>query len=123
MRYALLVAIPFLFVLVLAMMSTWERPPIDSTQVGYRGTGIVQVDNPRIEADLAERNQPPEELGPVEPGGPLASEAYENVQVLGDLTQDEFDHFMLSVTEWVSPEEGCAYCHNEENLAEDNVYT
>jgi len=123
MRYALLVAIPFLFVLVLAMMSTWERPPIDSAQIGYRGTGIVQVDNPRIEADLAERNQPPEEIGSVEPSGPPASEAYENVQVLGDLTQDEFDHFMLSVTEWVSPEEGCAYCHNEDNLAEDNVYT
>ncbi len=124
MRLALIfVGVPLLAVLTIAMLLTFEVPPMDVTQIGFRGVGIEQVDNPRIEAELAKRNQPPEELDPVEPGGPLASEAYENVQVLGDLTQDEFDHYMLSVTEWVSPEEGCGYCHNEENLAEDNVYT
>jgi photosynthetic reaction center cytochrome c subunit len=30
---------------------------------------------------------------------------------------------MLSITEWVAPEQVCAYCHNEENLADDSVYT
>ena len=123
MRDIWLVAIPFVFVLALAAMSTWERPPIDSTQTGYRGTGTVQLDNPRTEAKLAELNQPWESYGRVEPGGPPAGQVYENVQVLGNLSQDQFDHLMLSITSWVSPEEGCAYCHNEENLAADDVYT
>ncbi len=123
MKEAGLVAIPFVVVLTVAAMSNWDHPPIDSTQVGYRGTGMVQIDNPRTEAKLAEQNQVWESYGRVEPGGPPASEAYENVQVLGNLSQDQFDHLMLSITTWVAPEEGCAYCHNEENLAEDSVYT
>ena len=123
MKDVWLVAIPFVFVLALAAMSTWERPPIDSTQTGFRGTGMVQVDNPRTEAKLAELNQVWESYGKVEPGGPPAGEVYENVQVLGALSQDQFDHLMLSITSWVSPEEGCAYCHNEENLAADDIYT
>jgi photosynthetic reaction center cytochrome c subunit len=30
---------------------------------------------------------------------------------------------MAAITEWVAPEQGCAYCHNEENLADDSLYT
>ena len=30
---------------------------------------------------------------------------------------------MISITEWVAPEQGCAYCHDDENLAADTVYT
>lgn len=123
MKDVWIVAIPFVFVLVLAAMSDWDHPPIDSTQKGFRGTGMVQVDNPRTEADLAERNQVWESYGRVEPGGPPAGEVYENVQVLGALSQDQFDHLMASITDWVAPEEGCLYCHNEENLAADDVYT
>ena len=123
MKDVWIVAIPFVFVLVLAAMSTWDRPPIDSAQSGFRGTGMAEVANPRTEAELAELNQVWESFGRVEPGGPPASLAYENVQVLGALSQDQFDHLMLSITNWVSPEEGCAYCHNEENLADDSVYT
>jgi photosynthetic reaction center cytochrome c subunit len=123
MKYILLVAIPYVFVLGLAAFSDVEVPPIDSEQVGFRGTGMVEVSNPRIEAKLAEANQPPDELGSVEPGGDLAKDIYENVQVLGDLTDDEFNHFMLGVTTWVAPEEGCGYCHNEENFASDEKYT
>jgi len=123
MKYILLVAIPYVFVLGLAAISDVETPPIDSEQVGFRGTGMVQMTNPRIAAKLEDANQPPDEFGPVEPGGDLAKDIYENVQVLGDLTDDEFNHFMLGVTTWVSPEEGCGYCHNEENLASDEKYT
>ena len=25
---------------------------------------------------------------------------------------------MLSITQWIAPNEGCAYCHNVENLAD-----
>ncbi len=123
MRYGLIALIPFGIVLAIFAILKFEHPPIDSTQLGFRGTGIVQVDNPRTEAALAKLNQPPESYGPTEPGGPLASEVYENVWVLGHLTEDEFLSYMASITEWVSPEQGCGYCHNEENLAEEGLYT
>ena len=29
---------------------------------------------------------------------------------------------MTAITEWVAPEQGCAYCHNLENLADDSLY-
>ena len=118
-----IVAIPFVFVLALAANSNWDYPPIDSTQTGYRGTGMVQVQNPRTAAKLEEANQPAESYGAVEPGGPPAREVYENVQVLGDLSDDQFNQLMASITQWVSPEQGCEYCHNLENLASDEVYT
>lgn len=107
------------------MLLIWDRPPIDVQQIGFRGTAMEEVDNPRIAEELRERNQPPEVIfaGGVEPFGDLAGDVYENVQVLGDLTEDEFNNLMLSITQWVSPEQGCAYCHNEENLASDEVYT
>jgi len=48
---------------------------------------------------------------------------YENVQVLGDLSVAQFTRLMASITQWVSPEQGCNYCHEGNNLASDNVYT
>lgn len=107
------------------MLLIWERPPIEVTQTGFRGVAMEDVVNPRTEADLRARNQPPEVIfaGGVEPFGAPAGEVFENVQVLGDLSEDEFNSLMLSITEWVSPVQGCAYCHNEENLASDEVYT
>jgi photosynthetic reaction center cytochrome c subunit len=110
------------------LVSGCERPPAKSEQVGYRGVGMVQVDNKRTLAKLDAANQMPELIAKVKPNGPLASKAYQNVQVLGDLTEDEFTRTMLAITEWVSPDDGtpgqgCAYCHNLNNLAEDSVYT
>ena len=101
----------------------WERPPMETEQTGYRGLGLEQVINPRTQAIVDARNQMPEVGYQPEPGGPLASEVYENVQVLGDLGEEQFNSLMVNITQWVSPDEGCAYCHNEENLAEDSVYT
>jgi len=60
---------------------------------------------------------------PAVPGGPTAGQIYQNVQVLGDLPIAEFARTMAAITEWVSPEQGCAYCHEGANFAEDNLYT
>ena len=61
---------------------------------------------------------------PPAPGDTLARDAYENVTVLGDLTQDNFDRLMIAMTEWVAPEESCAYCHGDEgDFASDALYT
>ncbi|GMA79430.1 hypothetical protein GCM10025880_58470 [Methylorubrum aminovorans] len=35
---------------------------------------------------------------------------------------EEFNRLMTSMTEWVSPEQGCTYCHNTENMADDSLY-
>ena len=123
MKIALPAAIGVATLLAIPMMLQWERPPMDSAQQGFRGTGMVQIDNPRMVAVKKAANVMPEASDQAETGGPKASEVYENVQVLGDLNEAQFTRLMLAITEWVSPEEGCNYCHNPENLAEDSVYT
>ncbi|MCC5885155.1 MAG: photosynthetic reaction center cytochrome c subunit [Gammaproteobacteria bacterium] len=95
----------------------------DSEQLGYRGTGMEQVTNARTEAQRAAANQAPPSLDPVEPAGPLAGDLYDNVKVLGDLTITEFNRLMNAMTEWVSPEAGCNYCHVPGDFADENIYT
>ncbi len=112
----------FFFAVAILFMPGWDVPPIDSVQSGYRGTGILQVYNPRTLSADAVNHEVPEPLPP-SAGGPAASMIYQNVEVLGDLSLLEFNRLMQAMTNWVSPEEGCAYCHNEANYASDEVYT
>ncbi|MGB0513876.1 MAG: photosynthetic reaction center cytochrome PufC [Wenzhouxiangellaceae bacterium] len=116
----------FIAALTLFMLFTagWERPPIDSEQTGYRGTGMADIINPRTEAALESSQVAPQAATPLPPAaGPRAGDIYQNVQVLGDLSVARFTRLMQAITEWVSPDQGCVYCHNLENLAEDSVYT
>ena len=66
---------------------------------------------------------PPASLPPQPAAGPKAGQVYKNVQVLQNLSVGEFTRLMASITQWVSPQGGCAYCHNTNNMAEDSVYT
>lgn len=100
-----------------------ERLPMDSVQHGYRGTGMVQVYNPRTVASQDALNTAPPSTPPLPDTGPRAKEAYKNVQVLGDLSAGQFIGLMTAMTTWVAPKDGCAYCHNLENLADDSKYT
>ena len=104
-----------------------EAPPMKSSQLGYRGTGLDNVANPRLAAALRQVNgipATPYALDPAKPGDELASHAYQNVRVVGDLTTDQFNHLMASITQWVAPtEQGCNYCHNPNNMASDAIYT
>jgi photosynthetic reaction center cytochrome c subunit len=43
--------------------------------------------------------------------------------VLGSLSVGQFTRLMVSITNWVAPAQGCAYCHNTANMAEDSIYT
>jgi photosynthetic reaction center cytochrome c subunit len=45
------------------------------------------------------------------------------VQVLGDLSAAEFNRLMVAITNWVSPEEGCNYCHGNGGFENDDKYT
>jgi photosynthetic reaction center cytochrome c subunit len=109
-----------LALVVVALAGCGERPPIDTEQTGYRGTGIVQFQNPRL---VPPPDVPPPALPPAAPGGPTAGEIYQNVQVLGHLSIGEFTRLMAAMTQWVSPEQGCNYCHVPTDLASDDIYT
>jgi photosynthetic reaction center cytochrome c subunit len=106
-----------------AALTGCERPPMDSVQHGYRGTGMVQVYNPRAVEALIPANQPTE-AQPIPPDeGPRAKEAFKNVKVLGDLSAGAFTRLMVSMTTWVAPNEGCGYCHALPDFADDSKYT
>jgi photosynthetic reaction center cytochrome c subunit len=100
-----------------------ERPSVQKAQTGYRGTAMVNVQNPRLNALEDKNNELPVSTGLAPADGPKASEVYQNVKVLGNLSQAQFTTFMVSMTSWVAPEQGCGYCHNVANFAEDSKYT
>lgn len=108
--------------LAAVLASGCERPPQKTEQTGYRGLGMVQVQNPRLENALAAENAVPKPPDAAGAGGPKASQIYKNVKLLGDLSEEQFTRLMISMTEWVAPEKGCAFCHNEQDLALDDVY-
>ncbi|MFN7309634.1 MAG: photosynthetic reaction center cytochrome c subunit family protein, partial [bacterium] len=83
----------------------WERPPIDSVLRGFRGTGMVEVVNPRLNAAVFEANQAPPSI-PGEAAGPPARTVYQNLKVLGDLDVASFNRLMASFVTWVAPDQG-----------------
>ncbi len=116
-------------VLVAAALVALGQPyKTDSMQTGPRGTGMHV---PEFVSDLAKPDPDIENYFEDEPyipvgGEPLAKDIYENVQVLGDLTEDNFNRLMGAMTTWIAPDEGCAYCHGDvdiENYGSDDLYT
>jgi photosynthetic reaction center cytochrome c subunit len=102
----------------------WERPPVDSYQRGFRGTAMVELNNPRDVPKQLAANAVPEVVPPIADGGPPASSIYKNVQVLGGVSVGEFTRTMVSITNWVAPKEGCNYCHKAgEGFEADTLYT
>jgi photosynthetic reaction center cytochrome c subunit len=109
--------------LTIAMVNGFERPPIQTAQGGFRGTGMDENYNPRTLALLHEQNVLPAVLPPLPATGPSASKVYKNVQVLGGLSVGQFTRLMATITTWVAPKQGCAYCHDTKNMASDALYT
>jgi photosynthetic reaction center cytochrome c subunit len=108
---------------LLTLLTGCERPPMESVQHGYRGTGMVQVYNPRALEASVEANEVPPAIPAGDNSGPKASQIYKNVKVLGDLSAGQFNRLMASMSIWVAPQEGCLYCHNPLNFADDSKYT
>jgi photosynthetic reaction center cytochrome c subunit len=100
-----------------------QYPPVESTQSGFRGTAMVGLSVPKEEAAKRARNTVPAALPQVPAsGGPKARDVYQNVQVLGELEVGQFGRLMSAMTSWISPQEGCVYCHNPANFADDSKY-
>lgn len=126
---AILVSVVGAAVFAAAALITLGQPyATESLQTGPRGTGmsITEFDSDRLapDPDIAELIEDPP--FPPEPGEELAKDIYQNVQVLGDLTDANFNRLMAAMTRWVSPDEGCAYCHGDgdvETYGEDNLNT
>lgn len=108
---------------LLTLLSGCERPFMESVQRGYRGTGMLQVYNPRTLEAQQESNIMPVSLPPAPAEGPKASLVFKNVKVLGDLSVPQFTRLMASIATWISPQEGCAYCHDLTNFPDDSKYT
>jgi photosynthetic reaction center cytochrome c subunit len=124
LRYGgLLVVVTAGSMFAVTQVNRMGRPPVTEVQLGYRGTGLVQLYNPRTWAKLAALNTIPPILPPADADGEKASEAYDNVRVLRNLSAGQLTRLMVSMTTWVAPEQGCAYCHNVENMALDTKYT
>jgi photosynthetic reaction center cytochrome c subunit len=108
------------------LLAGCEIGPKQTTQNGPRGTGMNQVINPQLAA--AQVPIPPTPYPAPDDSGPRASETYQNVQVLGGVSTERFNHLMASMNNWVAPQTGdannvgCNYCHNPENMASDEKY-
>jgi photosynthetic reaction center cytochrome c subunit len=109
--------------LAIPMVKGFQKPQITTVQHGPRGVAMGVVYNNGDLAINAAANKIPGYLPQLPPVGPKASAVYKNVQVLGDLNVGQFTRLMASITQWVAPEQGCNYCHNPANMAEDTVYT
>jgi len=115
--------LPALLLGILLLSGCGERPPIEAVQHGYRGTAMDLIYNPRILAEQAEKNAVPVSSGLASADGPKAGAVYQNVKVLNNLSVGQFTSFMVTMTSWVAPEQGCAYCHNVNNFADESLYT
>lgn len=100
-----------------------EKPPPESVQRGYRGTGMELLASPDSLAEKVAANEVPEAIPQVPAAGPKAGDIYQNVEVLGDLSVGQFTRMMAAITQWVAPEEGCNYCHVNEGFHLDTKYT
>jgi photosynthetic reaction center cytochrome c subunit len=113
--------------LTVAMLFTagWNIPPIHTVQGGYRGLSFGQLSTSKSERLLQLANVLPDPIDAADPGGKKVSEVpevYKNIQVLGDLTENQFLRVMTGLGAWVGGEQGCLYCHNPDNMADDSLY-
>jgi len=114
--------------LALVVAGGCERPPPQSTQLGYRGVGQNAFVNPRILAAQVAANVAPEPQATAVPIAVNAGAVYKNLQVLGDVPLGEFTRLMLAITEWVVPKDqwvagqGCVYCHDLAVMEADTKY-
>jgi hypothetical protein len=123
--------------LALALAACGEHPPVETVQTGFRGTGMEQVYNPRVLKESSihgggdPAGHPADPAGGAGPGGasqqPAGPSPWKNVQVLNDISPGELTRTMVAMTAWVSPAQGCNYCHvvrdGVTDFASDSIYT
>lgn len=107
----------------LLFVSVRAATSLETVQRGYDGVGMEHIATRDTLAELTKQNEVQPAFPAATPDGPRAGEAYQNVQVLGHLSTGQFTRLMVAITQWVSPKQGCNYCHLPTNLASDDIYT
>ncbi|GAA4002587.1 photosynthetic reaction center cytochrome PufC [Sphingomonas humi] len=109
-------------VLPLLGLTACELGSKQSQQTGYRGTGMQQVTDVSSIKAAAVIPAPPYPLSPAAASGPKIQG--QNIQVLNNLSEEQFGHLMSSISLWVAGDAAnCQYCHNPNNMADDSIYT
>ena len=99
----------------------WHRPWFHGTQMGYRGLSDTQFES-RAEHVAINAFVPPL-LPAAADGGPKAGAVYKNVKVLTDVSAAEFMRLQQAITNWVAPQQGCAFCHDKNDYSSDSKPT
>ncbi|MGJ3231225.1 MAG: photosynthetic reaction center cytochrome PufC [Oceanicaulis sp.] len=102
--------------LVVLFVPDWDAPPVAAEpfvaeELGPPAISMYAMNRDRADNPLNALDFPVPD--PVEDAGVTAGEAYDDVQVLADLDQAQFDRLKLAITRWVAPDEGCTFCHAE----------
>ena len=100
---------------------TWNLP-VKGTQVGPNGPSLVQY-APTGSPLFQTRNGPPPANPPLVADTRPATQAYQNVTVLTDVDAGEFMRLQYAITSWVAPQQGCNFCHADNNFASDEKPT
>jgi photosynthetic reaction center cytochrome c subunit len=112
-----LLAVGAVVVLAAVALAPEWRLPGPGHQLGWRSTSMIQFDPSRAEAAQFKGAPPPLPHGPSDPRP--AKVAYKNVRVLTELDAGEFMRTMAAMTQWVSPGQGCDFCHSGTDFASD----
>jgi photosynthetic reaction center cytochrome c subunit len=110
-------------VLLLAALTLGACDRTQSEQGGPRGSSQIQLKKPAAVAALADLNSIPAAEEAADTDSPPASEVFVNVTALKDISATEVSRLMQAFSTWVSPVEGCDFCHNAEQLELDDKYT
>ena len=92
----------------------WMPVPRSAQEVSFPQNVIFHG-----KADLSDYNKAPPPLAAAVDGGPSATASYKNVKVLTDVSAAEFMRIQYAITAWVSPKQGCAFCHVGTDYASD----
>ena len=98
----------------IVFVPTYTGVPRSAEEVGFPQQVLFHTETERTAV-----NQAPPSLPPVGTGGPTAGEVYKNVPVLADVGAAEFMRLQTAITAWVSPKEGCSFCHAGADYASD----
>jgi photosynthetic reaction center cytochrome c subunit len=105
-----------LFLAFIFLVPQW-RLPGKGTQLGANASSMVQFDPTPVEA--AVQNQRPPVLPVVADDPRPATTAFKNVKVLTDVNAGDFMRLQNAMTAWVSPKQGCGFCHAGTDYASD----
>jgi photosynthetic reaction center cytochrome c subunit len=100
----------------IVIVPEWHLP-VPGHELGWRASSMIQFDPAPAEAALLKRPPPPIPSWSHDPRP--ATVAYKNIKVLTNVDADQLMGTMAAMTQWVSPKQGCNFCHAGADFASD----